>query len=518
MKISDPSQVWDNLKNRIKRQWVYVFCATFAVGLIAHAPIMLKDIPNHDGLASMYFDQNMITSGRWFLGVACGVSSYFTLPWLIGLLGLLLLAVTAVVLVDFLQIEKTGLGILVGSLLVTFPALVSTFAYVYTLDGYMLGLLFAVLAVWFASKGGKKWIVGAFFLAFSMGIYQAYLPFAILLSLYGVLISFIELEDMKAKIRTVAEYLGMGVLGMVMYYVILRLLLLIQGKELASYQGIDGMGSLAGLDIVGTVKAIFTDFFVFTVKGHVLFNNLFSMVALALLILTAFAVLMTKAYRGQLFKKVSFYFVVAAAMIVLPVASNVILIISPGVNYHLLMRYQWVLFVILLLAFADRYVETLKQNAAWAKWIVTVCAFVLTFNYLVVDQIAYSNLDKKYEKTYSYCLRLLDRMEQTEGYYTGIPVAMIGVVGEDNFPVTDITAEVTGSIIGTTGDYLFYTSSNYASFMKHYMGVELNPVSDEEMLRIYDSEEYRALDSFPGKDSMKVVDGILYIKTENVAR
>ena len=136
---------------------------------------------------------------------------------------------------------------------------------------------------------------------------------------------------------------------------------------------------------------------------------------------------------------------------------------------------------------------------------------------MVVDQIAYSNLEKKNEKTYSYCLRLLDRMEQTEGYYPGIPVAMIGVVGEDNFPVTDITGKVTGSIIGATGDYLLYTATNYQSFLKNYMGVEINPVSDEEMFRIYYSEEYRALDSFPGRNSMKVVDGILYIKTENVA-
>jgi len=40
---------------------------------------LLSDIPNHDGLSSMYFDQNMITSGRWFLSVACGFSSYFTI-------------------------------------------------------------------------------------------------------------------------------------------------------------------------------------------------------------------------------------------------------------------------------------------------------------------------------------------------------------------------------------------------------------------------------------------------------
>ena len=381
----------------------------------------------------------------------------------------------------------------------------------------MVGLMLSVLVVWFTAKGGKLWLAGAVCLAFSMGVYQAYLPFAILLSLYMVLISFVELDTLKEKIQVTGKYLGMGMLGAILYYVILRVLLLVQGKQLASYQGIDGMDSLAGLNLMGTFKSIFIDFAEFTAKGHVLFNNAFSVVAIVALLLVSFVVLVKLASHKGLFKSVWFYLIILALAVVVPVASNVILIISPGVNYHLLMRYQWVLFVILLLAFCNRYADLLKKQSAGYKWMMLVCAFVLVFNYLVVDQIAYSNLDKKYEKTYSYCMRLLDRMEQTEGYYPGIPVAMIGVVGSDNFPLTDITGEVTGSIIGMTGDYLLYTSANYAGFMKHYMGVELNPVSGEDMLRIYDSEQYRALDSFPGKNSMKVVDGVLYVKTENVA-
>lgn len=43
----------------------------------------------------------------------------------------------------------------------------------------------------------------------------------------------------------------------------------------------------------------------------------------------------------------------------------------------------------------------------------------------------------------------------------------------------------------------------------------MNLVSDEEMLAIYDSPEYRAMGTFPEADSVKVVDGVLYIKLEN---
>ena len=54
-------------KRKLKREWKLAFLAAFFLGLMIHLPAMLSDIPNHDGLSSMYFDQNMITSGRWFL-------------------------------------------------------------------------------------------------------------------------------------------------------------------------------------------------------------------------------------------------------------------------------------------------------------------------------------------------------------------------------------------------------------------------------------------------------------------
>ena len=131
-----------------------------------------------------------------------------------------------------------------------------------------------------------------------------------------------------------------------------------------------------------------------------------------------------------------------------------------------------------------------------------------------MDNIAYFNMNERYEKTYAYCLRLVDRMEQTEGYVQGMPVAMIGVVDESKYPMTDITGDVTSRISGSTGDILIYKGEQYAAFMKHYMNVTINPVVGEQIIEIYNSPEYREMDSFPAESSMKVVDGVLYIKTE----
>lgn len=514
-----PANALQSLRKKIKREWKTAFLAAVAVGLLIHLPAMLSDIPNHDGLDSLYFDQNMITSGRWFLMIACGFSSFYSIPWVIGLLGLLFLGLAAAALVDLLEVKKGWAIVVISGLLVAFPALASTFAYIFTLDGYMLALLLAVLSVLLTRKYRLGFLPGALCLAFSMGTYQAYLPFAMILSIFAVTAHIAEKGTVRGKLNQLLRYLFMGILGSVSYYGILRVLLWIQRKELASYQGISEMTS-GGASNGGLSKALlgaYRDFFAFTWKGNVLFNNWISGVACAVLAVSAIAMLLMISVQRKWWKNPWFFVIIIGIMIVLPPVTNVILLISPDVNYHLLMRYQWVLYLIGMTAVVSKCGGEAKGG--WVlEWLAFAAALLLVFFYGVTDNIGYANLHKKYEKTYAYCVRLLDRIEQTPGYYPGIPIAMIGVVGDEQFPVTDYTLDVTSGMIGINGDILLYTSPNYRKFIQNYLGATLNILPAGAMAEMYYDEEYVAMESFPGEDSIRIIDGIMYIKTENTSR
>ncbi|MBP3628158.1 MAG: glucosyltransferase domain-containing protein [Anaerotignum sp.] len=512
--MKSQAEVWQIIKVHMKKEWKTAFLAAFIMGLLIHMPMMLRDIPNHDGLDSMHFDQNMITSGRWFLTVACGISSYFTLPWLIGLLAVVYLALTSAALVEFLEVKKTAAIILISGLLVSFPALASTFAYVFTMDGYMMALLLAVLAVTLTKKYRFGFAAGAVCLACSMGIYQAYLPFAVLLCIYGILMIAMEQGALKEKIAKSLRYLYMGIAGAAGYYIILQILLRMQGKELASYQGINGLETVERTGILDILIKMYTDFIAFTLKGNVLMNNVFSLAAVCGLVLVAAVTLIQWIVCKKWWKSPWLYGLLGLLAVGLPVATNIIFVVSPDVTYHVLMRYQWVLYPILLIGFCTRYGSDDKKDI-WKEWCILLTAGVLIWNFALTDNIAYSNLQKKYEKTYAYCVRLLDRIEQTEGYYQGIPIAMIGVVGEESYPVTDISEEVTSGLLGMNGDMLLYTGNNYELFMKHFLGATLNVLPAESMAEMYYSKEYREMESFPAADSIRIIDGIMYIKTEN---
>lgn len=515
--MPSPTTVFNFLKQKIKREWKLAFVSTVAIALLIHMPVLLSDIPNHDGLDSMYFDQNMITSGRWFLMAACGFSSFFTIPWMIGLLGILFLGVTSAALTEILAIKKTWAIVTCGGLLASFPALASTFAYVFTMDGYMLALLLAVLAVLFTGKYKKGFLAGGICLAFSLGIYQSYLAFAMILSVFAILMIAAEPGKPLDKVQRSLRYLYMGVIGAALYYIILQVLLKLQGKELASYQGIDGLTAGISSGLLSTLDEMYRDFAKFTLKGNILYQNGISCAALLLLLAAAAVTVFFWAGNRKWWKNPIFFVIIGLSAVILPLATNIILLISPSVTYHLLMRYQWVLYLIGLTALASRCPEK-KKLAVPVEWAALAASAVLVFFYGVVDNVAYTNLQRRYEKTYAYCVRLLDRIEQTPGYYQGIPVAMVGVVGEEPFPVTDITLPVTSNMIGLSGDVLLYTGENYRKFIKHYLGATLNILPPEAMQEMYYSQEYIEMDSFPGEDSIRIVDGILYIKTENASR
>ena len=515
--MTTPMAFYEKLRGKIKREWKLAFLAAAVTALLVHMPALLMDVPNHDGLDSMYFDQNMITSGRWFLMVACGFSSFYTIPWVIGLLGILFLSLAAAALTEALELKKPWVIVVCSGLLASFPALASTFAYVFTLDGYMLALLLAVLAVVLTKKYQKGFLAGGVCLAFSLGIYQAYLPFAMILSVFCILMLLSEDGTGKEKLKKILHYLYMGILGVVLYYGILQVLLRLQGKQLASYQGIDGMAQGNNAGLFTSVKQMYVDFLKFTLRGNVLYQNWISGVALLLLLFAALFAGGVLVKNRKWWKKPGFFGIIILAVLVLPVITNVILIISPSVTYHLLMRYQWVLYLIGLVALVGNGTEEGKTGAV-LQWLALCCGVVLVFFYGVVDNIGYSNLQKRYEKTYAYCVRLLDRIEQTEGYYQGIPIAMIGVVGEDEFPGTDITLDVTSGMIGLNGDSLLYTGENYRLFMQHYLGATLNILPADAMKEMYYDEEYIEMDSFPGENSIRIIDGILYVKTENANR
>lgn len=138
----------DFYRERVKPAWKVAFFSVFLVGILTHIYKFTNYLPDRDSLLNIYHDQNILASGRWALSMACGISSYFDLPMVNGLLSLIYMGLTMVLVVELLELTNPVLIALCGALLATFPGTTETFLYEYTADGYFLAMLLATVGVY----------------------------------------------------------------------------------------------------------------------------------------------------------------------------------------------------------------------------------------------------------------------------------------------------------------------------------------------------------------------------------
>lgn len=502
---------------KIKPQWWAAFLGCVIFGLMAYMYIMTNNFLTYDSMWNIYSDQDMITSGRQFLTYACGISSFYSLPWVNGVLAIFYLALTSVVVVEGLGIEsKTGAA-LAGGLLVTFPAVASTFCYIFTIDGYMLAVLFSALAFLLADR--KKWgfLGGIVLLGVSIGIYQAYLSFTIILCILRLLLDVLEKDNLKEIWSKIWRYVVMGIGGYGFYVITLKLMLKIKDVELSGYQGTDRVGSFSLADLPAGLRAAWNNFINFARWSNVLTTTEVMKYAFVLIIMGAVGLFVALMIKNKTYKSIIRSLLLMLLVAAIPFGATIVNLISPDTFFHLLMRLPWALFFI--------FVIVLCEKAEYGKGKIRDCILktttgllltatvVMIFRFCVMANVVAFNMNERYEKTYALCVRIADRIEQTEGYVTGTKVAILGGYPDEAFyPDTDITTEDLIGYFGANGEVCVNSTDKYAEFFGHYLNVTISTISSEEEIRLTGTEEFMDMPKFPAEGSVGYIGDVLVIK------
>ena len=116
-----PERILEKIKKELPSTWKICFASALIVGLIAHMYKLTNWLPNWDSLVFRYDPQNMLAMGRWFLPVVCTPSSFYDLPWLVGLIAILLHGLGAVCICRTFRVRKNTTAALIGASVIVFP-------------------------------------------------------------------------------------------------------------------------------------------------------------------------------------------------------------------------------------------------------------------------------------------------------------------------------------------------------------------------------------------------------------
>ena len=527
LKVGFSKKIANFIKKKVFAAQTAAFFGALLIGVICHMNVLTSNLPVYDTFWNIYSGQDMISSGRPFLTYACGITSYYNLPWLNGIVAILYIALAAMIIVRIFDIQKPVSGAILGGLLATFPAVIGTFAFSYTSDGYMLAFLLAALAVFLTKEYKWGFIPGIFALGFSVGIYQSYFFVGAMLALFVCIIELSEGQELKKFLSRLWRFAAMTVGGYVFYVIALKVMLFVKHESLSGYQGTDKVAGISLSGILPGLKAAVLDFKEFTLHGGVFTENIWMKMAfIAFILLSVFAFVFV-IVKNRTYKKIVNLILILACMAFIPFVASGVKIMSQDALFHILMRMPWAVLFAAGIALSDRVLsseaaskktgaENEKERITWSGiggFLGIIMAGAMIFHFILSANIVYFNLSERYEKTYALCLRIADRLEQTEGYETGDPVAVLGgFPNVFNYPTTEVTEKVTRGYHETGGDYAIESAEKYAEFMKHYLNVTIRVPDFEKQLEIGATEEYLQMPCFPEEGCIKRIDGIWVIK------
>lgn len=489
---------------KVKKSWKIAFLSAFIIGLLTHMYKFTNALPNHDSLYNYYSDQNVVGSGRWFLSIACGFTSYFDLPWIIGIVSIALAAVTAVIIVDIFKIENPILIILTGGVLVSFPSITETFFFEYTADGYMLAMLLSALSVRLSMLGDNKKshaVLSAVFLCLSCGIYQAYVSFALVLALCYFINTLIEnTGTKKERIKWIFRQVGIYFSALLSYFVIWKVCMYFQNTQANSYQGIDSVGFSLNT-VLGAVPNAVRSLVLFFLEWNVLEHGITLYGVLSILFLCAFAgvvvTVLVKSGIGTSFSRLCLFIVCIAA---LPIAACLWYIVSTDVQYRPMML-QCVCVIYVFTAVLYERWSSVKIKNLFAIFLCTVI-----FNYAIMANISYFYMDKEYKASYATGLEMVSRIHLLDEEISEI--AVVGNLSRENCKGADKIHILSQCL----EQNLLYDDRHTVLFLNNTFNCSYSRVSEEKMKSLEQSEEVADMGVWPDKDSIQIIDGTIVVK------
>lgn len=528
---------------REKRVFVY----TIIIGFLTHAfrmtnTMICTDTTNYLKSIGVTW---VISLGRILLPGVEKIRGTVELPFLIGVICLILIGCAAVSFVRLFDIQENIFLVIVAWILAANPVVTSIFAYMYTADGYMISLLFSVLAAYLClkKKGLSGSLLGGLCLAVSLGFYQAFISVTIIIMLFWLFrMLYTPEHDMKDIGKMAGSCLLTGVTGVAVYAILTLIVWKAGGHQAAGYMGMDSAG---GTGIHGLLQAVidcYVDFARFYIVRWELNRYNAMNVLMFLLTLITWLVLVTK---KKLWKMPVRVVLMALVFPLLPIVCHIFEFASAGVSYtSTSMEYSLVLVYLLLLimwndmrlfASAQDHKDELEkpdnQEKAtgiaesfrwtdlqyWKKHYLSMLSVALllciSFHFTVIANRAYYNMNNANTKVEMLLNRLVMRMEMTEGYHEDMDVAIYGSCYEipEYVPAAPMMSGVVSNI--------FLTRDNeYISMMNHYLSTSYGRAGFETMCQIAATEEFAAMEPWPSENSIRIINGtmVLYLSDTDV--
>lgn len=511
--------VWPELKNPWKRaseQFKLAFLSACLFGIITHIYIFTNLILNHDSVWRLFYANENTASGRWSLKILSDASTKFQLPVVIGVIAILMLALTAGFTVSILKMSNKVIVILSSAFLVTFPSVACIFSYMFTADAYFICLFLNTLAVYLAKKYNWGWLPAVVLCTLACGGYQAFICYAIGLFLMDCILELLTGKKFKEILGKGIKYIAIVISSLLLYYLVLIIITKERGISLTSYQGISSIGLSNWKGFLLQIPLAYKNFIRQLIMTPYI-TGIYREIQILFFVI-AFGAMIYLLVANHLHQEPWRIVLLIVGIGLLPLALNFITVLSAGAQVHALMIYSFVLGFVFALKLIETAVQKMIENrmASWPIifFVGAALAGGLVWNNFCVSNTAYLRLQVCYENSFALANRIVARIERLDGYSPKLPVAVIGEADRSLYGGTIGEFSQFNSLTGT-GDKLLYSPEPHRrtrSFIEDYIGLHMPAPSKEQKEALKTSETIKNLPSYPSEGAVVLYEGIVVVK------
>lgn len=520
-------EVKDNMRKIENKEWI--FKCSFFMAFVTHCALFFGGAMsvNEDNFTIYREGYTNAALGRWVCDVLykLGIPGPYRAQSWIGIFVVLALAVVCTVVLSMIKVTNKISALLIMEILVAFPTLAYSYGYLYDAVLYTFSLMFASLAVWMANRWKHGWMGGALCLMFSLGLYQAWIAFAVTLVIVYIVVEIKEDNyNRNQMIALIFRNVFMGIGGLSIYLLSVRVYNAVYNITLSSYKGLDSMGNISLTNLPRLIINCYVSFgkFVFGIFYHmpkpiIVLNY----IIIILLFLMSMHVIIKK-MRTKKYLEAGLFF---AFLAILPIGMCLMEIVA---NTDTLSIYAICLLYVLLIKWVDDWLENPEEGAVRnrkviCKGIYIVSAIMVTF-FFFVTQIYYFKLHVFYQRTYAMANRVVMRIEELEEYPQVRKVLIGGTpINRQDYGTAEVMFDdviindrgLWGQYVGMSASGMSdYSLVKFNHFMNGFLGTNFESIKADEAVERLKTDEYAKMPLWPNKGSVQVIDDVIVVKMD----
>lgn len=514
MKIVEPNKIFLKVKNKFTKNDILIFFIVFVLGIITNFTFITTKGISPDALSMNNFywaGEWEISLGRFGIKFIDMLRAGLVNKFLIILMCLLYLALSIMLITRTFKIKSKVSIFILSMIIAVAPQFTETYLFIYCADSYCFAFLMANLAVFFLSKSkGKKIynILSIVCTIITCSIYQAYLGVILGLIILLIISKILNNEKISSIVKDGLKYIFIVAVGVILYYIILKIIIAIMGISLSAYKGANNLGIENIKQLPYTILRTYIDFHNFFFNDKIINNKYYNRfyLYLILIIITIIGIIRNLASKKYSCKIVRVEFLICC-IVVFPICVNIMDIIAPMTITNLLTGIG-ILTSIVIIPIVNKGLDN-KSLSNIIKWIYIVLTVILTITFIIENTFTYMCRQETYENYYAVINNVYNRATQLEGYT------------KDKKWLFSYTIEYSPNDLEKANSENNETWGNFAgmkqnkNFFEKYLGIQIETCSMEEYNSIILTEEFKNMPIYPEDGSIKIINNIIVVKTSN---